>query len=406
MPVGRTRLTALVAGALAATLVLPAPAALASHGGGPTAAAVADSKAKVVRLERQVASAAAHVAKSQQALESLRVSAEVAAEAFDRARLRQAAAQQDLQAAQLVLDAAASRVDSARAQVERFAVAAYETGGLSTVDAVLSAAGPQTLLYRLGALDAVSRSQHDVVAAFTAARVYQRAVEAQAATVLARARSAASAADQARARAQSLVTRQVTAVTALKTAQRRLARLLAGARAHASTLERARLQAIARARTEALARAAAAAAASRRLQLQDIGGSGAGFANTVSAAAERAALGYAESQIGKPYEWGAAGPDTYDCSGLVMWSYAHVGVNVDHWTGFQWNEGAHIPLSALRAGDLLFFATDTNDPNTIHHVGMYVGDGQMVEAPFTGANVRISNAFRPDLIGAVRLFVR
>ena len=55
--------------------------------------------------------------------------------------------------------------------------------------------------------------------------------------------------------------------------------------------------------------------------------------------------------------------------------------HLDHWTGDQWNEGAHIPLSALRPGDLLFFATDTSDPNTIHHVGMYVGNGQMVEAP-------------------------
>jgi cell wall-associated NlpC family hydrolase len=114
----------------------------------------------------------------------------------------------------------------------------------------------------------------------------------------------------------------------------------------------------------------------------------------------------AESQIGKPYQWGAAGPDSYDCSGLVMWSYAQVGVHVDHWTGDQWNEGAHISLAALRPGDLLFFATDTSDPNTIHHVGMYIGSGEMVEAPYTGANVRISNAFRPDLIGAVRFYNR
>jgi cell wall-associated NlpC family hydrolase len=79
-------------------------------------------------------------------------------------------------------------------------------------------------------------------------------------------------------------------------------------------------------------------------------------------------------------------------------------VHVDHWTGDQWNEGEHIPLSALRPGDLLFFATDTSNPDTIHHVGMYIGNAQMVEAPYTGANVRISDAFRPDLIGAVRFY--
>jgi len=127
---------------------------------------------------------------------------------------------------------------------------------------------------------------------------------------------------------------------------------------------------------------------------------------TVSAATEQQAVNYAESQIGKPYQWGAAGPDSYDCSGLVMWAYAHVGVTLDHWTGYQWQEGAHIATSALRPGDLLFFATDTSDPNTIHHVGIYIGSGQMVEAPYTGANVRISSAWRPDLIGAVRPYDR
>jgi cell wall-associated NlpC family hydrolase len=398
------RATAVCAVIVAASL-LPAPTALASHGGGPTAQQIAASKARVAHLEHQVATAAAIVARNQQALAELQVSAEVATEAYNRAQITEAAAQNDVQAAQLVLDAAASRVHSARSQVERFAVAAYEGGGLSTVDAVLTAGGPQTLLYRLSALDAVSRSQSNVVAALSAAQVYQRAVKAQAAHVLARAQAAAKAADAARARAQSLVAKQVAAVDSVKTAQRRLTRLLATARQHASALERARLAAIARAKAEALARAQAAAAAKRRVQLEQAGGT-VSFANTVSASTEQAALQYAESQIGKPYQWGAAGPDTYDCSGLVMWSYSHVGVNIDHWTGFQWNEGAHIPLSSLRPGDLLFFAYDTNDTNTIHHVGMYVGGGQMVEAPYTGANVRISNAFRGDLIGAVRLYAR
>jgi cell wall-associated NlpC family hydrolase len=81
-------------------------------------------------------------------------------------------------------------------------------------------------------------------------------------------------------------------------------------------------------------------------------------------------------------------------------------VHLDHYTGSQWQEGVHVPTSALRPGDLVFFATDTNDPSTIHHVGMYIGDGRMVEAPYTGANVRISSAWRPDLIGAVRPYAR
>jgi cell wall-associated NlpC family hydrolase len=77
-------------------------------------------------------------------------------------------------------------------------------------------------------------------------------------------------------------------------------------------------------------------------------------------------------------------------------------VHLDHWTGDQWNEGAHISRAELRPGDLVFFATNTSDPSTIHHVGMYVGNGEMIDAPFTGADVRYDSAFRSDYIGAVR----
>jgi cell wall-associated NlpC family hydrolase len=126
----------------------------------------------------------------------------------------------------------------------------------------------------------------------------------------------------------------------------------------------------------------------------------------VSAATALAALHAAESQIGKPYQWGAAGPNTYDCSGLVMWSYSQVGVQLDHWTGDQWNEGAHVSHAELRPGDLVFFARNTSDPATIHHVGMYVGGGEMVDAPFTGVDVRYDSALRPDYIGAVRPYQR
>jgi cell wall-associated NlpC family hydrolase len=384
----------------------------ASHGGpgGPTAAQVQAGKDRVARLERQVRAASDAVAASQAALDQLGTAAEVAIEGYDKAVVVATAAQQRLAADQTVLDAAAARVGTARGRVGDFAADAYRGGTLSDLDALLSSDGPQTMLYRLSQIDAVARVQRNVLEDLAAAQVYQRGVQQQAATIAHQAAAAAKSAAEARDRAQQQVAAQTAAVAGLKQAQQHLADVLRGARAHATALERARLAALARAREEAAARrAAAAAAALRRKASHPVhsfgGGGGSGsYANTVSAATERAALNFAESQLGKPYQWGAAGPDSYDCSGLVMWAYAHVGVTVDHWTGFQWNEGAHIPLSDLRAGDLVFFATDTNDTNTIHHVGMYIGNGQMVEAPYTGANVRISNAFRSDLIGAVRLY--
>jgi len=410
------------AAALAASALCLAPPAHADNGGGPTAGQVAASKARVARLERKVAAAADAVTRAQHNLDQARTAAEVAVEAYDKAQVQQAASERALAAARLVLNAAGARVASARHDVSKFAVAAYEGGTLSSVDLLLNSHGPDAMLYRLSALDAVSRSQRDVLETLNAAQVYQGVVQQQAAAVVSASKRATATADAARVHAAQLVDAQSAAVAKVTAASHQLDSMLADARAHASALERARLQALAEARARALAakKAAELRAAQERANQQARGGAGSGgtgsggagsggsqdFGSTVSAATEQAALQQAESQLGKPYEWGAAGPDTYDCSGLVMWSYAQVGVHVDHWTGDQWNEGAHIPLSALRPGDLLFFATDTNDPNTIHHVGMYVGNGQMIEAPYTGANVRYSDAFRPDLIGAVRFFNR
>lgn len=409
------RLRARLAGALAAAtvaataLVNGATPAVADHG-GPSASQVAASKARVARLEARLAAAADAVSRAQQSLDQARTAAEVAVEAFDKAQVQQAAAVRALSAAQLVLTAAGARVAAARSDVSRFAVAAYEGGTLSTVDVLLDSHGPDSMLYRLSALDAVSRAQRDMLQTVDAAKVYQRAVQQQAAAVVAAATRATAVADAARSHAAQLVAAQSADVGRVTAASHQLAAMLASARAHADALERARLQALAEARARALAarRAAAQRAAEQRANQLGHGQQpgNQNFGGTVSAATEQGALQAAESQLGKPYEWGAVGPDSYDCSGLVMWAYAQVGVQVDHWTGYQWNEGAHIPVSALRPGDLLFFATDTNDPNTIHHVGMYVGNGQMIEAPYTGANVRYSDAFRPDLIGAVRFFNR
>ena len=85
-----------------------------------------------------------------------------------------------------------------------------------------------------------------------------------------------------------------------------------------------------------------------------------------------------------------------------MYVWAKAGVALGHFTGAQWNEGTHVTRAQLQPGDLVFFATNTSQPSTIHHVGIYVGGGQMIDAPYTGVNVRKESAFRSDYIGAVR----
>jgi cell wall-associated NlpC family hydrolase len=94
--------------------------------------------------------------------------------------------------------------------------------------------------------------------------------------------------------------------------------------------------------------------------------------------------------LGLPYQWGAAGPASYDCSGLVMRAWERAGVQMPHSSRLQYQQVAKISYSELRPGDLVFFATNPSNPDTIHHVTMYIGGGQMIEAPFTGSTVRIS----------------
>jgi cell wall-associated NlpC family hydrolase len=108
------------------------------------------------------------------------------------------------------------------------------------------------------------------------------------------------------------------------------------------------------------------------------------------------AVNAALSQVGKPYQWGAAGPDSYDCSGLTMWAWAQAGVGLPHNSGMQYGSLPHVSPSSLQPGDLLFFGSP------IHHVGMYIGSGQMVEAPYTGSQVRVVSSQRSDFVGAAR----
>jgi cell wall-associated NlpC family hydrolase len=116
-------------------------------------------------------------------------------------------------------------------------------------------------------------------------------------------------------------------------------------------------------------------------------------ATNVGTTALRAAL----TQRGKPYVWGAAGPDSYDCSGLVMWAFLQEGISLPHYTGDQWNAGMHVSRADLEPGDLVFFFAD------ISHVGLYLGNGLMVDAPSTGQVVQVQPVFWDSYVGAVRI---
>jgi peptidoglycan DL-endopeptidase CwlO len=102
------------------------------------------------------------------------------------------------------------------------------------------------------------------------------------------------------------------------------------------------------------------------------------------------------AQVGKPYQWGGAGPDSFDCSGLTMWAWAQGGVSLPHNSGMQYAATARVAQSDLQPGDLLFYGSP------IHHVAIYIGGGQIVEAPYSGETVRVASAARSDYVGAGR----
>lgn len=99
--------------------------------------------------------------------------------------------------------------------------------------------------------------------------------------------------------------------------------------------------------------------------------------------------GFALSQVGKPYAYGASGPSAYDCSGLVYRAWRAAGVALPRVAAQQYSSGPHVPLDRLQPGDLLFWARDPHNPATIYHVALYTGFGAVVHAPHPGARVAV-----------------
>ncbi len=102
------------------------------------------------------------------------------------------------------------------------------------------------------------------------------------------------------------------------------------------------------------------------------------------------AINYATQQLDKPYAWGATGPASFDCSGLTMKSWAAAGVGIPRESRDQYKGLPKVPYAQVRPGDILAWAKNTADPDSIYHVALYVGDGKMIEAPSAGNPVRIT----------------
>jgi cell wall-associated NlpC family hydrolase len=118
------------------------------------------------------------------------------------------------------------------------------------------------------------------------------------------------------------------------------------------------------------------------------------------AAGAATAVKVAEDQIGKPYVYGGSGPNSFDCSGLTSYAWRAAGVSLSHDAYRQWFETTRVSIDQIQPGDLLFFGD--YGVESIHHVAIYVGGGQMVEASTTGTPVRYRGWRAADLVGAGR----
>jgi len=111
----------------------------------------------------------------------------------------------------------------------------------------------------------------------------------------------------------------------------------------------------------------------------------------------------ARAQLGKPYVWGAVGPNSFDCSGFSGFAYQAAGIRMPRTAAQQWLTGPHPQIGQLLPGDLVFWGTDRRDYTSIDHMGIYVGNSQMIVAPRTGDVVKIQTMYSTNYFGATRV---
>lgn len=360
----------------------------------PTLAQIQAAK-KAEDAKRAAANAAAaKLAQATQTLRTLTSAANAARARYVRAQQQLAVAIKLSQAATLHANLTAAAVSSAHRTIGKLATNAYIMGGgLTDIEPLLSSNGPQDLVDRLTTLSTIGAHNSTALDRYKAAEVVAASAKraADAAKVAQQAAtnevaSAKKAADDAKAAQQAEVDK-------LQKVQDELMRELASAKKVRITLEQQRQLALLE---EANANKAAQTPGQKSVW-DDRGFKG--RASFISTLAQRtAAVAYAKKQVlaRKPYVWGAQGPNSYDCSGLVYAAYKSAGLAWPYWSRLNAAlysvSTMHVKLTALLPGDLLFYSYDGTVGN-IHHVGIYAGDGMMWEANSTRYGLLYSNMY-------------
>ncbi|MFJ7325621.1 NlpC/P60 family protein [Streptomyces cyaneofuscatus] len=355
-PAARTAATLALAGAATATSATGAGAAPAEP--APTAAQV---RAKVDRLYHD---------------------AEVATEKYNGAKEKEAAA---TKAVDTLTDEAARRTDrlnTARHALGSMATAQYRTGALDPAVQLALSSDPDSYLERAAHLDRAGDRQASLLSNI------RRQLSG-----IARVKARADQETEALAARRAELDKHRTAIrTKLADARTLLATLTAAERA---AYERAADAAHGGGPATSADRAGSDAPAGRSTAHADRSAPRASVAAPNSRAAR--AVSFAHGAIGKPYVWGATGPNAFDCSGLTQAAWKAAGVSLPRTTYTQINAGQRVSRSELAPGDLVFFYSG------ISHVGLYIGGGQMIHAPRPGAPVRIAPISQMPFAGATRV---
>ena len=403
--------------AVAAALCLVAvPGIAAAAPTNPSDSQISAAQQQKDAAAQQVGALSAELAGAQARVDAARAQSAIALDAFQGKQADYEAAQAAADAAAAAARQAAAELDTARSNVAAFARQSYVQGSTNpTLEALTTADGPAQMLERAALLEAAGSHQGDVIVAVTAAEQQARTAESAAADALTEAAALKDEAAEAlavaegyevsaRQQAADLAARQADVQQQLQQAQQTLLGL-EGARAAADQYA---------AQQAAAAQAAAVRASTPRAQTasthQVVSTAGAGDSSAVETA-----IAAAQEHLGTIYSWGGgslSGPSMgwgvdagivgFDCSGLTRYAYAQAGISIPRNSSAQYRALPTVSRADLQRGDLVFWATNTSNPGTIHHVAIYLGGGQILEAPQSGSVIRITSMRWGGFIGGAR----
>jgi len=403
--------------------------ALATQPTPPSDQAIQDAKAAENLAAQSVASLEVELARLSTVSDQATISVQSAAETYLAASEKLTAAQAQASTSQASAASAQADLETARQEVTAIALQAYRSGGsMGVLEAVLSADGYQDVVARTAAYQQFGAKADAAVQRFHASRIVADALTRRAQAAAEASQTAAAEADSALQAAQQTQSDAAQQVAAAESRRTELIAVLATRHNTTAQLERQRQDAAdaeKRRRAEAAAQAARAATPPARAPTpavvastpkptpppttvppsaptpppstggtptpppstpptgSDPNGLGTGTSRG-SAAQGQAAAAWAKTQTGLPYVLGAAGPAAYDCSGLTSSAWATQGISITRTSRSQYKQVMKITYQELRPGDLVFWATDSTNPDSIYHVAMWIGGGQIVEAATYG----------------------